>query len=70
LKALSSMRGPRLDVNAKDEGGLTALHWAAQAGNVNCLKMILDCGDVDPTVTDNEGMTPLHVASLEVIKQL
>jgi uncharacterized protein len=46
------------DVNAKDNGGCTALHFAAQEGHVEIATRLLAAGsEVDPT--DEHGNTPL-----------
>ena len=47
------------DVNAKDDAGRTALHFAARAGNLETFQVLvaLDETDLDPVT--NSGMTPL-----------
>ena len=35
-----------VDINKKDIGGRTALHWAAHKGNFKCLKLLLNKGKV------------------------
>jgi len=62
-------------INARDEEGLTPLHWAAR----NCfddgsvLELLLEHG-ADVNVQDQNGMTPLHEASynyaLEAVRLL
>jgi ankyrin repeat protein len=43
------------------EDEATALHFAVQAGNLETVKILLNAG-LDPTATDTEGQTPLHIA--------
>ena len=51
------------DVNAQDGDGDTALHGAAQTGNVNIMQLLLDKG-ADPNVKNKQGGTPLMWAAV------
>jgi ankyrin repeat protein len=51
------------DVNAHDGDGDTALHGAAQTGNVEIMKRLLEKG-ADPNVKNKEGGTPLMWAAV------
>jgi ankyrin repeat protein len=51
------------DVNAKDNVGLTTLHWAAMSGHVECGKMLLDVG-ADIAVWGPIRNTALHFAAM------
>lgn len=51
------------DVTCADSGGLTPLHLAAGAGNMEIAYMILLEKDVDQYTKDNSGYTPLHRAT-------
>ena len=51
----------KIDVNAKDESGSTALHMAATFGRASMAEQLLNWGArVD--VRDGEGKTPLEIA--------
>ncbi len=39
----------------------TALHYAVGAGNLESVKLLVEAG-LDPSATDNQGQTPLHIA--------
>lgn len=47
----------------KDATGRTPLHFAAGAGKVAAVNMLLDSG-ADPNALDRDGLTPLHHAGL------
>ncbi len=49
------------DVTATDKAGRTALHWAAQAGEADLVKMLLDKG-ADAKALDGAGNTPFDLA--------
>jgi len=46
------------------DGGLTALHYAAESGDTRLIKHLIDSG-IHPMVKDDSGNTPLHSASAE-----
>ena len=46
------------DINASDEGGLTALLWASQQQSSTIMKMLLENG-ADPNVRSNWGVTAM-----------
>jgi ankyrin repeat protein len=49
------------DVNKQCEHGRTALHMAAAWGHADVARLLIESG-ADPTITDDEGMTPVDVA--------
>lgn len=51
------------DVNAAQGDGMTALHWAAENGNVELAEMLLFAGANVGAVTRLADYTPLHLAS-------
>ena len=55
-----------LDVNDRDTGGYTPLHWACQFRFVEVVRLLLKAGaDVNVKNTDRTGyQTPLHLACL------
>lgn len=65
---------PKYDVNAPLGDGMTALHWAAERGDVAMTMALLRAGAKPTGLTVNGGYTPLHVAarngSAEVVKAL
>ena len=69
---LLSWRGPclptgqreRVDVNAKDDGGCTALHYAALSGLKKCVEYLLAHG-ADPYAENKAGLTPCDLAMRE-----
>ena len=51
------------DLNGRDSKGATPLIWALKYGNPELAKILLEQGDVDPTLSDKEGRTPLAYAA-------
>jgi len=49
-------------VNYRDENGLGLLHWAADRGCKDIVKVLLDIKDLDVNQKDNDGQTALHYA--------
>jgi ankyrin repeat protein len=64
-----------IDINSKDENGMTALMWATYKCNFNIVKLLLDNG-ADINIKNKEDMTAFHLAEegmypeiVEVLKQ-
>jgi ankyrin repeat protein len=51
------------DVNTPHGDGMTALHWAAENGDVEIVEVLIYAGAHLEAVTRNGGYTPLHLAS-------
>jgi ankyrin repeat protein len=50
----------RVDVNAYDASGFTALHSAASAGALWACVLLLNCKRVQPTLCTTDNATVLH----------
>ncbi len=51
------------DVNAAQGDGMTALHWAAQNGDVTLVEVLVYAGANPSAATRNGAYTPLHLAA-------
>lgn len=49
-----------IEVDQKDFCGLTPLHWAAQMGNFNSCKLLLQKGNASVLQVSTDGATALH----------
>ena len=54
-------RGIRLDV--RDHKGNSPIHWAARAGRLENLKLLVEEAGVNPKQRNNGGLSPLHLAA-------
>ncbi|KAL9883026.1 histone-lysine N-methyltransferase G9a [Glossina fuscipes fuscipes] len=50
-------------INAQDDGGWTAMVWAAELGHTGIVSLLLQQG-ADPNICDNDNNTVLHWAAL------
>ncbi len=57
-----TLLGGRVDVNAPDVEGMTALHWAAHWDDLDTAKLLLRAG-ARAKVANRYGVTPLHEAA-------
>ncbi|MES3002574.1 MAG: ankyrin repeat domain-containing protein [Pseudomonadota bacterium] len=53
---------PQLKVNEQDRRGLTALHAAAQRGDIEVVGLLMACPSLEPDRADISGSTPLDIA--------
>lgn len=51
----------KANINNLDEDGLALIHWAADRGSVEILKILIGEG-ANVNITDSDGQTPLHYA--------
>ena len=63
IEAVRALLKDGADVNAAQGDGMTALHWAAEAGDVEMVGMLLYAGAGLESVTRLGDYTPLHLAS-------
>lgn len=61
--AVRSLLQEGADVNGSHGDGMSALHWAAERGDVPMLEMLLYAGANPTAVTRIGAYTPLHIAS-------
>ena len=62
LPAVRALLQKRVDVNAADADGTTALHWAVRANNADIVKALLGAR-ANANATNSYGMTPLILAA-------
>lgn len=58
------MATPGINLNAKDNDGFTALHWAAWSGMPQSTVLLVSDGGLDLNAQENSGYTPLMLAAL------
>ena len=63
IEAVRALLKDGADVNAAQGDGMTALHWAAEAGDVEMVGMLLYAGANLQGVTRLGDYTPLHLAT-------
>ena len=59
--SVRSLLTQRVDVNAPDVEGMTALHWAAHWDDLDTAKLLLRAG-ANAKAANRYGVTPLHEA--------
>jgi uncharacterized protein len=60
--AVHRMLAAKADVNATEPDGTTALHWAAESGQLDIVQALLKAG-ASPTKANRYGVTPLQLAA-------
>ena len=63
IEAVRALLEDGADVNAAQGDGMTALHWAAEAGDMEMVGVLLSAGARVQGVTRLGDYTPLHLAS-------
>jgi len=63
LEAARALLKQRVDVNARQGDGATALHWAVHLDDGNAVDLLLRAG-AKADVADDTGVTPLYLACL------
>ena len=61
--AVRSLLDEGAGVNEAQSDGMTALHWAAELGNVELVRLLVEAGADLEAVTRIGGLTPLHVGA-------
>jgi ankyrin repeat protein len=61
--AVRALIGKKADVNAPQNDGATAVHWAAFRGDIELAEMLLRAG-ANPKAANREGATPLWLAAV------
>ena len=51
-----------IDLNAKDNQGLTAFHWVCLRGDTELAKILVKNSKLDSSARDNSGSTSFHYA--------
>ncbi len=65
LAHVKTLLGKGVSVNARDNSGYTALHYASRAGHIDIVRLLLT-NNADPNVRTNSGKdTPLHRAAYQ-----
>lgn len=61
-QAVKALLKGKIDVNAADGEGMTALHWAAHRNDLDTVRLLLSAG-AKATVANRYGVTALHEAA-------
>ena len=63
LATVRALIAARANVNAAQGDGMTALHWAAERGDLPMATVLLKAGAKVTPITRNGAYTPLHIAA-------
>jgi ankyrin len=69
IAALRAMVSRKVDVNAPQADGTTALHWAAHYNDVEAVQLLLKVG-ANPSMSNRFGASPLSAAAISGNAQL
>ncbi|KAI9831031.1 MAG: hypothetical protein M1819_005269 [Sarea resinae] len=71
LSIAASKPNAGININARDRDGNTPLHLAAQLGRAPIVRSLLDQKDINDSITNSQGRTPLELARTpEIFQQL
>ncbi|XP_065220577.1 acyl-CoA-binding domain-containing protein 6-like [Planococcus citri] len=60
---LDKLKSKQFDPNCKDDEGLALLHWAADRGDLQIVRYLVEVKKANLNCLDSEGQTPLHYAA-------
>lgn len=63
IEAVRSLLEEGAEVNMAQSDGMTALHWAAELGNVDLVRLLVDAGADLEAPTRIGDLTPLHIGA-------
>lgn len=66
--AIAKAKAMRFDIDARDHGGRSPLHWAAQAGGRDLAQALVEAG-ADPLAVDARGLAPWEDAGAEAVAE-
>ena len=67
IKLFNQLFNESTDVNQRDKGGRTALHYVVLNGNREIFQRLITHSDLDINVQDKDGVTPIRLAVCECI---
>lgn len=69
LSVAKSTPGVKIDINARDRDGNTPLHLASMLGRPTTVRLLLDSPDINDSVVNYQGRSPLDLARTPEIFQ-
>jgi ankyrin repeat protein len=63
------MMDANVNVNAVDDGGLSALHWAAQSGHGPLASVLLNEGEANFDIQNQDGQTALSMTTIHLLSK-
>lgn len=67
IKLFNQLFNESTDVNQRDKGGRTALHYVVLNGSREIFQRLITHADLDINVQDNDGVTPIRLAVCECV---